>query len=107
MVKQHIELEVESAIILEALAIELKVLRAKLAISQEQLALRAGVNRTFVGKIETKTSQPSLLVLLRLLKALEVSFPEFAQALMERVTMLDHVKKRKVAAGSGKRRVSS
>lgn len=42
-------------------------------ITQEELALIAGLERSFVGKIERGENQPSLGILLRLARALECS----------------------------------
>jgi transcriptional regulator with XRE-family HTH domain len=52
--------------LLQAFAIVLRDLRRELALSQEQLALRAGVDRTFVGKLESGRHQPSLAVVFKL-----------------------------------------
>lgn len=104
MPKQKHPPEIESQFVLEALAIEMKLLRAKLKISQEQLALRANVNRTFVGKLETQTSQPSLLVLMRLVAALEVSLPDFALALVKRIEALERVANRRGVSIPSKKR---
>ena len=57
---------VDDLALMKAFATELKVARARLSISQEELAGLADVNRTFVGKIETGVNQPSLCTLVRL-----------------------------------------
>jgi len=46
--------------VVDALARNLSQLRAKKGLSQEALALDAGVDRTFVSKIERKLANPSL-----------------------------------------------
>lgn len=51
---------------------ELKKLREKAALSQEQLAARAGVHRTYVSLLERNKKSPTLDVLFRLCKALSV-----------------------------------
>ena len=56
--------------LLNALANVLRSLRSELGISQEQLALRANVDRTFVGKLESARHQPSLAVVFKLSQAL-------------------------------------
>ncbi len=104
MPKQKHFSEIDSQLVLEALAIEMKLLRAKLQITQEQLALRADVNRTFVGKVESRTSQPSLLVLMRLVAALEISLPDFASALVKRVEALERVANRSGSSTVSKKR---
>ena len=59
--------------LLKALAAEIKSLRTALGISQEDLAHRAGLNRTFVGRLEVAQTQPSITVLFQLAEALEVN----------------------------------
>lgn len=61
---------VRDDILLEAFANVLRSLRRELGISQEQLALRANVDRTFVGKLESARHQPSLAVVFKLSQAL-------------------------------------
>ena len=58
--------------LLKALAAEIKSLRTGLGVSQEEIAHRAGLNRTFVGKLEVGQTQPSITVLFQLADALEV-----------------------------------
>ena len=50
----------EYARVVDSLARNLSLLRAKKGLSQEALALDAGVDRTFVSKIERKLANPSL-----------------------------------------------
>lgn len=50
----------------------LRWLRLEKSLSQEQLALEAGVDRTYVSQIERADSNPSLLVLSKLATKLEV-----------------------------------
>jgi transcriptional regulator with XRE-family HTH domain len=45
-------------------------------LSQEELAHRAGINRTYIAKLELARNQPTLTVLLRVAEALEVPLPE-------------------------------
>lgn len=70
--------------LLKALAAEVKARRAALGISQEELALRAEVNRTFVGKIELAMNQPTLAVLLRLAEGLQTPLPELIDSVLKR-----------------------
>lgn len=70
--------------LLKALAVEVKARRADLGISQEELALRAEVNRTFVGKIELAQNQPTITVLLRLAEGLQTPLPELIEAVLKR-----------------------
>lgn len=70
--------------LLRSFAAELKSRRTELGISQEQLALRAEVNRTFVGKIETGKNQPSLAVMYRLSEGLECDLPDLLKSVLKR-----------------------
>jgi len=54
----------------------LRAARTARGVAQEQLALIAGLERSFVGKIERGENQPSLGILLRLARALECSGAE-------------------------------
>lgn len=56
----------------ERLAINLRRLRAERDISQERLALEAGVDRTMLSKIERRISNPSIETLLKLANRLAV-----------------------------------
>lgn len=49
-----------------------KKARSRAGLSQEALALQAGINRSFVGQIERGVANPSLQVLIKLATALEV-----------------------------------
>ena len=50
--------------------------RNKLGLSQEELAFRAGVDRTFVSRIERGIRQPTITTLIGLALALDVSAAE-------------------------------
>lgn len=54
------------------LASNLRRLRAERGISQERLALEAGVDRTMLSKIERRISNPSIETLLKLANRLHV-----------------------------------
>ncbi len=58
----------------------IRQLRKKLELSQEALALKAEVDRTYVTDIENGRRNVSLEILERLIKALNVSFTEFFNA---------------------------
>lgn len=73
--------------LMKAFAAELKARRSALAISQEELAHRCSVNRTFVAKLELAQNQPSLSVLLKISVGLEIELPELI-----RVTLLRYGK---------------
>lgn len=57
-------------VLLEAFAAELKAARGASGQSQEALALAAGLNRTFVAKLELAQTSPSLSTLFSLANAL-------------------------------------
>lgn len=71
-------------VLLEAFAAELKARRAILKLSQEELAHRAGINRTYVAKIELAKNQPTLSVLHRLASALNEELPALLSATLFR-----------------------
>jgi transcriptional regulator with XRE-family HTH domain len=54
------------------LATQIKLARAEAGLSQEELALEAGVDRTYVSQLERGIANPSLLVLSRLADTLDV-----------------------------------
>lgn len=70
--------------LMRAFAAELKARRSELGISQEELAHRCDVNRTFVAKLELAQNQPTLTVLLKLAGGLEVELPELLQVTLKR-----------------------
>lgn len=67
--------------VLRAAAAEIKARRAALKISQEELAHRADVHRSFVARLETAETQPSLAVLFRLADALGVDVADFVSSM--------------------------
>lgn len=70
--------------LLEAFATELRALRTKAGLSQEALALRAEVNRTYVAKLELAQNQPSLSVMLSLATALGVEPQDLVAGVVRR-----------------------
>src|SRR5208337_4628515 len=57
-------------------AMAIRSLRLRGGLSQRQLALRMGVPRTYVSKIENEKATPTLSSLERLARALEVTVPD-------------------------------
>ena len=55
--------------------------RNRLGISQEELAFRAEIDRTYVSQIERGIGNPSLMVLLRLSAVLEAPLAKLLRAL--------------------------
>jgi transcriptional regulator with XRE-family HTH domain len=51
-------------------------LRRQKGITQEELAFEAGIDLTYMGGIERGRRNPSLLVMVRIAKALSVPFPK-------------------------------
>jgi predicted transcriptional regulator len=75
----------EDARLLTAAASEIKARRALIDISQEELAHRADVHRSFVARLELAQTQPSLAVLFRLSAALESDPADVVRAIGQRV----------------------
>jgi DNA-binding XRE family transcriptional regulator len=55
--------------------------REELGFSQEKLALKAGINRTYIGSLETGMRNPSLDLVARLARALGVDAGELVTGL--------------------------
>ncbi len=51
--------------------------RLKLGLSQEELAARAGVHRTYIGMIERAEKNITLLNIEKILKALRINIADF------------------------------
>lgn len=61
-----------------AFARTVRALRRRAGISQEQLALRSGIDRGYTSGLERGLHSPTLGTIYRLLPVLGVSFTEFA-----------------------------
>jgi len=70
--------------VVKAAAAEIKARRGRVAISQEELAHRADIHRSFVARLEVAQTQPSLSVLIRIAQALETDPAELVRAIMKR-----------------------
>ena len=70
--------------LMRAFAAELRARRHLVGVSQEELAHLAGVNRTFVAKLELAQNQPSLTVLLKIAEGLRVHLPELIESTLSR-----------------------
>jgi predicted transcriptional regulator len=55
---------------------EIKRKRKELKLSQEDLATKATINRSYVAKIEAGVFEPSIATLKRIAKALELDYKE-------------------------------
>ena len=60
----------------KVLATNVKALRLSCALSQEELAFRAELDRTYISQIERAISNPSVLVLVKIAKVLGVDIQE-------------------------------
>lgn len=76
--------KVQDVPVLLAAAAAIKARRAEIEISQEELAHRAEVHRSFVARLELAETQPSLAVLFRLSQALEIDVVELTRAIARR-----------------------
>jgi transcriptional regulator with XRE-family HTH domain len=59
--------------------------RLAIGVAQEQLALLSGTDRSFVGKVERGENQPSLVLILRLSRALGCSAAELVADVEKRL----------------------
>jgi transcriptional regulator with XRE-family HTH domain len=59
----------------------LKAIRRRLNVSQERLAHQAGVDRTYVAKVERAIFNPTIYRINRVLRAAGVPWREFGEAL--------------------------
>jgi transcriptional regulator with XRE-family HTH domain len=73
----------------EAVGAELKACRQKKQISQEQLGFDAGIHRTYVSLIERGEKSPTLGVLFRLCRALDVPPAKFVKNVQIRMEQKD------------------
>jgi transcriptional regulator with XRE-family HTH domain len=65
--------------LIDALAVEVKVRRKELELTQEDLAGRCELDRPFISLIEVGKKQPSISVLYRIAGALQLAFAEFCE----------------------------
>lgn len=63
-----------------AFGLVLRILRKRAGLSQEQLALEAGIERNFVSLIERGINQPTIRVIFKLANALQISPSEVIRA---------------------------
>jgi transcriptional regulator with XRE-family HTH domain len=70
-----------------AVARNLRRLRVERLISQEDLAVDAKVDRTYVSRLERGIENPTILVLERLAKALDADVAEFFNPSLVRVAV--------------------
>lgn len=63
--------------ITEKIGLRVKELRTALGLSQEKLALKAEIDRTYLAGVEQGKRNPSIKSLEKIINALEVTFSEF------------------------------
>lgn len=73
-------------LLIQSFANAVKARRHTLGFSQEELAHRADIGRTYIGKLELAQNQPSLSVLFRLCAALDVSPEELLTDTIKRLS---------------------
>lgn len=61
----------------EQLGEHIRLLRQNRGLSQEQLALRANLNTSFLGQIERGGKKPTIETLEKIVNALDITFEEF------------------------------
>lgn len=63
--------------ITEKIGLRIKELRTSLGLSQEKLALKAEIDRTYLAGVEQGKRNPSIKSLEKIIDALDVNFCEF------------------------------
>jgi transcriptional regulator with XRE-family HTH domain len=66
-----------------ALGDRVREFRHGMGLSQEQLAYKAGINRTYIASVETGRRNPSLDLIVRLASALEVDAADLVRGLQD------------------------
>ena len=70
----------------EVLGQNIKKVRKRLGLSQEHLAYKAGVSRSFMSDCETGRRNPTVEIISRLSAALEVQATELVEGIPDRAT---------------------
>lgn len=83
--------------LIAAFASELIVRRKQRKLSQEALAYKAGVNRTYIAKLELAKNQPTLSVLYQIATALDCELSELLAVAIENYRHLQKREKRNSA----------
>lgn len=68
----------------------LRELRAAARMTQEELALEAGLNKNYIGLLELGQRSPSVRTMVVLARGLKLPLSEFAVRLEQRLTSADH-----------------
>ena len=72
-------MKVTMPVLTQALSVNIKRLRKEQGISQEKLALKAEIDRSYMSQVERCLANPSIDALLRISNALEVAPSELLQ----------------------------
>lgn len=75
----------KASVLRTALGEVLRSLRVSCRLSQERLAERAAVHRTYIGQVERGERNPTILTLSRILRACGVTWSEFGEAFDNRL----------------------
>jgi transcriptional regulator with XRE-family HTH domain len=70
----------------EAFGEVLRAMRRRAGLSQDQLAEKAGLDRTYISILERSLQSPSLDTMIALSTALGVTFPQLAARVWSRLT---------------------
>lgn len=62
--------------VLEKFAKRLKTIREERGLSQEELALLCGINRTYIGRIENLQRNPSLVIISKIAEGCNMTLSE-------------------------------
>lgn len=84
--------------LMAALAVEVKVRRDELALTQEDLAGRTQLDRPYISLIEVARKQPTISVLLRIANGLDFTLAAFMERVEKRY-LREQRKKARVARG--------
>ncbi len=80
--------------LMKAFGAELKSRRNEMGISQEDLAYRCAVNRTYVAKLELALNQPTLTVMQKIASGLETDLTELIGSTLVRYGKELRIKKK-------------
>lgn len=69
----------------QAFGAELREARNAVGLSQEKLALRVGLDRTYISMLERGLRQPSLITLILLSSELDLAAPELLRRTLNRL----------------------
>ena len=72
--------------IIDAFARVLQARRREMRHSQEELAHRAGLSTSYVSLLESRKRQPTLTVMVRLARELDMPFSEFIVAIENKIS---------------------